>query len=235
MLVSRYIVIFSVFSFFGWIWETIYCTIYNGKWEDRGFLYGPVCPIYGVGASAGVALVEFLQSYGFQPLRWWQVLLIGFFGSIVLEYTTHWGLEKIFHAYWWDYSKMPLNINGRVCFPASCGFAVAGLLVVYVFAPACAFLTRVTPVILFEISALVLIALFAVDMTLTVSALTGFDKKINEIDESINLHITDTVDALFRQTAEFQTKALKRVKGFKFPKARQDRLHELIEKIKNSK
>ena len=53
----------------------------------------------------------------------------------VLEYGTSWALEKLFHAYWWDYSSMPLNINGRVCFPYSVGFGVAGLIVVYFIAP----------------------------------------------------------------------------------------------------
>lgn len=55
----------------------------------------------------------------------------GILGSIVLEYGTSWAFEKLFHAYWWDYSSMPLNINGRVCFPYSVGFGVAGLIVVY--------------------------------------------------------------------------------------------------------
>ena len=51
------------------------------------------------------------QNQGEISYTWWQVFLVAFFGSIVLEYVTSWGLEKLFHAYWWDYSDVPLNIN----------------------------------------------------------------------------------------------------------------------------
>ena len=81
MWISRYFVYFVIFSFFGWIYESIYCTIKSKRWENRGFLYGPLCPIYGAG---GVGIT-----------------------AIVLEYGTSWTLEKLFHAYWWDYSEMP--------------------------------------------------------------------------------------------------------------------------------
>ena len=61
----------------------------------------------------------------------YRIFLICFFGSIVLDYTTSWALEKLFHAYWWDYSDVICNINGRVCLPASIGFGLAGILVFY--------------------------------------------------------------------------------------------------------
>ena len=52
MVVSKYFVWFILFSFMGWLYETIYCTVSKHKWQNRGFLFGPVCPIYGVGAVA---------------------------------------------------------------------------------------------------------------------------------------------------------------------------------------
>lgn len=76
----------------------------------------------------------------------------GILGSIVLEYGTSWALEKLFHAYWWDYSSMPLNINGRVCFPYSVGFGVAGLIVVYFIAPFTKFITGWMSPIWYEFS-----------------------------------------------------------------------------------
>lgn len=119
----------------GWIYESIYCTIRAKKWENRGFLYGPLCPIYGAGGVAITAIADFISVHTDATFTWWQIFLVAFFGSIVLEYGTSWALEKLFHAYWWDYSSMPLNINGRVCFPYSVGFGVAGLIVVYFIAP----------------------------------------------------------------------------------------------------
>ena len=50
MWISRYVCLFMIYSFMGWVYETLFCTIKEGRWEDRGFLYGPGCPIYGTGA-----------------------------------------------------------------------------------------------------------------------------------------------------------------------------------------
>ena len=131
MWLSRYFVYFIIFSCMGWIYESIYCTIRAKKWENRGFLYGPLCPIYGAGGVAITAIADLISAHTDATFTWWQIFLVAFLGSIVLEYGTSWALEKLFHAYWWDYSSMPLNINGRVCFPYSVGFGVAGLIVVY--------------------------------------------------------------------------------------------------------
>ena len=119
MWVSRFFVWFVIYGCMGWIYETVYCIIKSGKWENRGFLYGPMCPIYGVGALGISVVYEYLRSEGGGQPPWWQVFVIAFLGSMVLEYSTSWLLEKLFHAYWWDYRDSPLNINGRICLPAS--------------------------------------------------------------------------------------------------------------------
>ena len=231
-MISKYILEFTFFSFLGWVWESVFCTLRGGKWERRGFLFGPVCPIYGVGAVAGCALVDALVFFGAPALSWWQVILVSFFGSIVLEYSTSWALEKLFHAYWWDYSNMPLNINGRVCLPASLAFAAAGLLVVYVLHPlAAAVLARIPPV-LCELLALTFTALIAADVTVTVTALNGFDKKIMAADKYFNDHMTDAVDGFYRTTGVLQQAALRRIKGFRHPKITQERIRAIIERIR---
>ena len=182
----------------GWIYESIFCTVKSGSWQNRGFLYGPVCPIYGVGAATIMALVDWFtaQNQGQVNYTWWQVFLVAFFGSIVLEYVTSWGLEKLFHAYWWDYSDVPLNINGRVCFPASVGFGVAGLLVIYVIAPATRDATQWITPILMELFSLIFMALLSVDATLTVSALTGFERNVAAMEEALNQHMEQFVSTL---------------------------------------
>lgn len=136
----------------GWIYESIFCTVKSGSWQNRGFLYGPVCPIYGVGAATIMALVDWYagQNQGQVNYTWWQVFLVAFFGSIVLEYDHILGTGEVVPCItWWDYSDVPLNINGRVCFPASVGFGVAGLLVIYVIAPATKDATQwITPILM---------------------------------------------------------------------------------------
>ena len=84
MWICRYFVYFVVFSFLGWIYESIFCTVKNRQWENRGFLYGPMVPIYGVGASALVGVGELINTY-VGSYTWWQIFLIGYVGSIVLE------------------------------------------------------------------------------------------------------------------------------------------------------
>ena len=82
---SRYIVGFFIFSFLGWVWETIFCSIYDHKWANRGFLHGPICPIYGFGSVLGFALYDLMRAGRIPDMRWWELFLLGFFVSVALE------------------------------------------------------------------------------------------------------------------------------------------------------
>lgn len=188
MVISRYFVYFVVFSVMGWLYECTFCTIVKGKWENRGFLYGPVVPIYGVGAASLVGVAELMIKY-LGGYTWWQVFLIGYFGSIVLEYTTSWALEKLFNAYWWDYSNMPFNIKGRICLPYSLCFGGAALLVLYVIAPATLRVTDRIPELVLELLGLIFMAVVAADTTLTVSALTHFERNVIAMENALNDHM----------------------------------------------
>ena len=202
MWISKYFVYFVVFSVMGWIYESIFCTIKNGKWQNRGFLYGPVCPIYGVGATSITFIMDQLAAAGIPELTWWQIFLIAFLGSIVLEYATSYALEKLFHAYWWDYSNVPLNIHGRVCLPASIGFGIAGLIVVYGIAP---FTNRIIgwiPPSWMEFLSLILMAVVAADTTLTVSVLTHFEQNVVALESTLNQHMEQFVSSIQEKTQE---------------------------------
>ena len=205
----------------GWIWESIYCTINNKKWENRGFLYGPICPIYGVASVIGIGLTEIADSYQFQDYRWWQVFIFFFCLATLLEYFTAWALEKLFNAYWWDYSDMPLNIKGRICLPASLLFGAGGLLIVYVLAPLSQRLIGSLPPILLELVSLLLMAVMAADATLTISALTDFQKKVFTIEGKIDARMNE----FYHSTSGFYHQALSRVKGFRIRHVKIPRLH----------
>lgn len=234
MWLCKYFVYFTVFSCLGWVYETIFCTIKNRAWDNRGFLHGPVCPIYGVGGTAITILMEQLGQAGSTSYTWQQVFLISFFGSIVLEYVTSWGLEKLFHAYWWDYSNMPLNIKGRVCLPCSIGFGFAGVLIVYGIAPVVSRATEGIPPIGYEFLALLFMCILSIDVALTVSALTDFEKRIAIFEELLNQHMEQFVEtAVEKRRAERERfskesmeralralggnsrRALSRIKGFR--------------------
>ena len=199
MIISSYVCLFTLFSVLGWIHEIIYCTIKTGKWENRGFLYGPVCPIYGTGTIAILLIVGFADGNGAGLLPW-QIFVISVIGSAILEYATSWILEKIFHAVWWDYHNLPFNLHGRISLFTSLGFGFAGLLVVYVLAPfAEDILKHLTPVSA-ECFSLVFVFIFAVDITLTVTALYHFDKMVIRMDESFNRNMIILVDEVANKT-----------------------------------
>lgn len=199
MVVSRYFVWFVLFSFMGWIYETIYCTLKKHHWENRGFLFGPICPIYGVGAVAatlvcsGAALPKMSNA---------QIFFVCFFGSIVLEYVTSWVLEKLFHAVWWDYSEVKFNINGRVCLPASIGFGCAGLLVVHLILPFTQKATSFLSPLATEVVALVFMALLAADTALTVSALTCLMQNLQTVEAQVNRQMQELYSNLEENFAE---------------------------------
>ncbi len=200
MWISKYFVYFVIYSGMGWLYESVFCTIKNGYWENRGFLYGPVCPIYGVGAALITFIDDAILVKGEQEFLWWQIFAVAFFGSIVLEYITSYVLEKLFHAYWWDYSSIPFNIHGRVCLPASMGFGVAGLVVIYGVAPLVRRMTGWLSPLWMEAVSLLFMAVVAVDATLTVSALTHFERNVVAMEHALNQHMEQFVSSIQEKT-----------------------------------
>lgn len=199
MCISRYFVYFTIYSFLGWVYESTYCTIKAGKWENRGFLYGPVCPIYGVGAL----LLTMIDDYGMfhnVSYEWWQIFVIGFLGSIVLEYSTSYILEKLFHAYWWDYSDLPFNIHGRICLYCSLAFGFAALIVIYGIVPFTRDITSHIGPLAYEVLGLICMAFFAIDTTLTVTALSNFDKNVIAAEEVVNSHMESFVNNIQKKS-----------------------------------
>lgn len=186
MVIYSYMLLFTICSFAGWVFESAFAVVKTGKWERRGFLYGPVCPIYGVGVVSIVLAAKAIGRIAGMEYDWQQVFFVSFFGSMVLEYATSWAMEKLFHAYWWDYSNMPLNINGRTCVPAACLFGAGGIFALYAVYPAWQDVVAAVPGIALEVAALVVIVLITVDATLTVSALTDFQAQVAAIDETFH-------------------------------------------------
>ena len=98
---------FITYSIFGWVYETILCSIKNKRFINRGFLNGPYCPIYGCGAVLDILLLGKIHN----------TILLFFAAALLtggLEYITSVIMEKLFHARWWDYSDKKFNIHGRV-------------------------------------------------------------------------------------------------------------------------
>ena len=120
---------FIFYSFCGWLWETCYCSIKERHYVPRGFLYGPVCPIYGVGF---LLMVLF-----FAPFK--DNLVVFYFVAVIVmtawEYFVGWFLETTTHITYWDYSDRRFNIKGRVCLEVSLFWGIMSYVAVFLIHP----------------------------------------------------------------------------------------------------
>lgn len=105
---QTYTLYFFIFAILGWLMETLYSFIVLGHFTNRGFLYGPLCPIYGYGA---LILIIFLAKYRNSSLKLFIYSAVIF---SIFEYLVSYILEVLFHSYWWDYTNDFFNLNGRI-------------------------------------------------------------------------------------------------------------------------
>lgn len=122
------VIIFALISFGGWAYETIYCSVVEGEFTKRGFLFGPTCPIYGIGAIAEWLVLGQISN----PII---VFIIGAVLATVIEYSTGLFLERRFKKKWWDYSMFKFNLHGRICPQASAVFGAFSVTSVFVLVP----------------------------------------------------------------------------------------------------
>lgn len=122
--IQRIILYFFIYAFLGWILETVYCLATLGVFQKRGFLYGPICPIYGIGA---ILLILALKNRKAKFITKFLICMILFTG---FEYFVSYFLEALFGLRWWDYSNEFLNINGRVSLVFSIAWGIIGVLFV---------------------------------------------------------------------------------------------------------
>lgn len=199
MIASQIVVCFAFFGLLGWVFESTYCSLLEKRWCNRGFLFGPVCPIYGAGAVAAI-LVFGGPGAAAVRLPWWAVFLACAAGASCIEWVTSVVLERLFGTVWWDYSDMPLNLRGRVCVPAAALFGLCGLGVVYVALPLARQVVAAVPPLAFELAALALTAVLAADTTLT-EVLAVVEGVQAEFDQRMQAAV-ETVPAQIRSGAE---------------------------------
>ena len=158
------ILIFFAFSIVGWCIEVTLKYFEFGRFINRGFLTGPWLPIYGSGAVLCTVGVQ-----GLAPLEsgYGTTFVICFVLCGVLEYMTSFVMEKRFHARWWDYSKKPMNLHGRVWIGNLILFGLGGVLIVHVFDPLLYRLFAVISLPVRELMALILSAVIAADFVMS--------------------------------------------------------------------
>ena len=119
-----------LYSFLGWVYESTLCSITSRSLVNRGFLNGHLCPVYGFGALT--VILAFWQEPNISP---WNLFFSSMVLTCTLEYITSWGMEKLFHVRWWDYSEYRYNINGRVCLLGALAFGSFSVVLIKVVHP----------------------------------------------------------------------------------------------------
>lgn len=168
---------FFVYGFLGWCAEVAFAAVKEKEFVNRGFLNGPICPIYGVGV---ISVVEILQ-----PVADKLVLL--YLTSVVLttalEWITGFLMEKLFHHKWWDYSNMPMNLNGYVCVPFSFVWGLACVVIVRNIHPFIYRLLTMLPLGLGVTCVIVLSVVLIVDLSVTVAGILKLNRRLEAMEE----------------------------------------------------
>jgi len=149
---------FILYSFIGYVLEVIYCSFLQKKIVNRGFLFGPICPIYGIGI---ILVIYSLNSLVDNPLL---IFLLGMIITSTLEYYTSYIFEKIFNNKWWDYSYRADNINGRICLKNSIIFGLGSLVIMYLVNPLVDGLLKSIPNSIIIIFGIIFFVIFVADL-----------------------------------------------------------------------
>ena len=185
--ISFMFLLFIIYSFMGWTMEVLLVLFTQKKFINRGFLIGPYCPIYGVGVLLAINLLsKFLDDAIV-------VFVLSIFLCSIVEYSTSFILEKLFHTSWWDYSDKKFNINGRICLETMLPFGLGCLLVLYVVNPFIVNLLKEIPINIQNILAIIIFIIFIIDIIVSLSIIIKFSKISNNIKEDNTEKVTSYV------------------------------------------
>lgn len=183
MTLINYVLMFFIYSMIGWTIETTYRSLGERRIINTGFLYGPLCPIYGTGALVFEILLKPFAS------RWWLVVILGMVFADIVEYLTSFIMEKLFHARWWDYTDEFCNLNGRICLKHTCYWALFAFLYVYFISPVYGYMICFMPDNIRITVMSVIAVVFSLDLLFTVRSALDIKKimlKIEALKDEIN-------------------------------------------------
>ncbi|MDD4705647.1 MAG: putative ABC transporter permease [Bacilli bacterium] len=156
-ILTQWVIFFFIYCFFGWIWETSYISLRKKKWVNRGFLNGPLIPIYGFGA-----IIILLLTWSFKN-NLALIFILGMIGATIIEYITGSTLIKLFNKRYWDYSDQRLNVNGHICLYTSLAWGFVSILLVKLIHPNIKHIILNIPNYAIDIGCIFLIIIFLYD------------------------------------------------------------------------
>lgn len=174
---GQWVLLFFFYCFCGWVWESCYVSARQRRWVNRGFLHGPLLPIYGSGAI--IILFATLPVAESLPLIW----LFGMLAATALEYVVGAAMEKIFKVRYWDYSSQRFNLNGHICLTSSIAWGFFSILLVRFLHPPIGRLLADVPSWLVDPLALILTAAFTADVVRSVQAALDLREALARLTE----------------------------------------------------
>ncbi len=175
---TQWVLFFFIYSFIGWIWESCYVSVRKHRWVNRGFLHGPLLPIYGSGA-----LVILISTIGIRENPY-LVFLVGMAAATVLEYVTGAVMERVFHVRYWDYSRQKLNVNGYICASSSLCWGFFSVLLVRVVHVPVERAVLDIPMVITDAAALTLTLVTSVDLTQSFNEAMDLKHILAQLEES---------------------------------------------------
>lgn len=188
--------LFFIYSFLGWIFETVMSTLRQRKFVNRGFVNGPFCIMYGITAV--------LMAVGLQELNGFWLFLFSAVYATVVEWISGHLIEKAFKERWWDYSEIKWNLDGYICLPASVLWGIFGYITVHWGNAFLSHLLSLLPVLLARILLITLAVILITDIAGSYILLRGKSKnlekwaaannRIDKVSHKLSASITRFVD-----------------------------------------
>lgn len=180
IIISTWFLWLITYSFIGWVYESIICSIDGKKLVNRGFLNGPLCPVYGFGAIIMILVLD---------QRTENIFVLFFAGMLItstVEYITALLLEKLFKAKWWDYSNYRFNIQGRVFLLGALVFGVMSVLLIKYTHPLVKGIYNQLPDWVLISSSIIILIVVIIDLYITVRYLLILNDRLKEIQSALN-------------------------------------------------
>lgn len=178
---AQWLLFFFTYCFLGWIWETCYVSLLQREWVNRGFLHGPILPIYGFGA---IIILWLTLPFRDSLLC---IYVLGMIGATILEYATGAAMERLFNMRYWDYSHHPFNLKGHISLFTSLGWGLFSILLVEILHPPIEQMLLKVPYYVTEFLILIFTIVFVADTTKSVQSALDMKelmKKLKENNES---------------------------------------------------
>ena len=203
---TQWVLFFFIYSFIGWVWECCFVSVRKRRWVNRGFMYGPMLPIYGFGALA--VLISTIRVRDSIPL----IFLFGMVGATLLEYVTGAVMERLFNVKYWDYSNQKFNLNGYICLTSSLGWGLFSVLLVkFVHVPIEGAVLKIPTIIAEGIAFVLTVAAVdvtqsfndAMDLKRILAQLEESKKQIRKIQEKLKVASEEFVEDYRQRAGEF--------------------------------